>query len=241
MRVGSDTVDWPTSCSTYTYLKPMWPLMLRKSADRPVRMQYALAVCALIALSACASKYARVPARLDLVPYGRVAIVTFSTDQANRGLSSMATQRVAEALLANQNGIELLELGTADSALVGMADRGDGTALAQALGRDKDVPAVFIGQLKMSQVKPHGRLDASGVNLKAGVSAELTVRLLSTRTGGTVWRSSSVANGTVGRLAINPTRLPSVAMRDKDEAYNEVVSQLVADVTRDLKPTWVKQ
>jgi hypothetical protein len=69
----------------------------------------------------------------------------------------------------------------------------------------------------------------------------LTVRLLSTRTGGTVWRSSSVANGTVGRLAINSTRLPSLAMRDKDEAYNEVVSQLVADVTRDLRPTWVKQ
>jgi hypothetical protein len=122
-----------------------------------------------------------------------------------------------------------------------MAERDDGTALAQALGRNKDVPAVFVGQLKMSQVKPRGHLDGSGVNVKAGVSAELTVRLLSTSTGGTVWRSSSVANGTVGRVAISPTRLPSLAMRDKDEAYNEVVSQLVADVTRDLRPTWIKQ
>jgi hypothetical protein len=204
-------------------------------------MQYALALCAVFAVSACASKYARVPARLDLAPYGRIALVTFSADQPNTGLSAMATQRFAEALLASQSGVELLELGAADSALRNMAAVGDGTALAQALGRDKNVPAVFVGQLKMSQVKPRGHLDASGVNVKAGVSAELTVRLLSTTTGGTVWRSSSVANGTVGRMAINPTRLPSIAIRDKDEAYSEVVSQLVADITRDLRPTWVKQ
>jgi hypothetical protein len=214
--------------------------MLWNSADQPVRMQYALALCAAIALSACASKYSQIPARLDLAPYGRVAIVTFTTDQPNSGLSAMATQRFAEVLLASQSGIELLELGVADSSLRTLAERGDGTALAQALGRDKDVPAVFIGQIKMSGVKPRGHLDASGVNMNASVSAELTVRLLSTRTGGTVWRSSSVANGTVGRVDIS-RRLPSVAIRDKEEAYGEVVSQLVSDVTRDLRPTWVKQ
>jgi hypothetical protein len=214
--------------------------MLRNCAIRPVRMQYALALCAAIALSACASKYSQIPARLDLAPYGRVAIVTFTTDQPNSGLSAMATQRFAEVLLASQSGIELLELGVADSSLRTLAERGDGTALAQALGRDKDVPAVFIGQIKMSGVKPRGHLDASGVNMNASVSAELTVRLLSTRTGGTVWRSSSVANGTVGRVDIS-RRLPSVAIRDKEEAYGEVVSQLVSDVTRDLRPTWVKQ
>ncbi|HEV2085142.1 MAG TPA: hypothetical protein VGR09_08665 [Gemmatimonadales bacterium] len=203
-------------------------------------MQYALALCAALALSACASKYARVPARLDLAPYGRIAIVTFSADQANSGLSTMATQRFAEALLASQSGIELLELGAADSSLRRLAERGDGTALAQALGRDKDVPAVFMGQFTMSGVKPRARLDVSGMKVKASVSAELTVRLLSTRTGGTVWRSSSVANGTVGRVAITD-RLPSVAMRDKEEAYSELVSQLVADVTHDLRPTWIKQ
>jgi len=196
----------------------MWPLMLWNSADQPVRMQYALALCAALALSACASKYARVPARLDLAPYGRIALVTFSADQANSGLSTMATQRFAEALLASQSGIELLELGAADSSL----------------------RRVFMGQLTMSGVKPRGHLDASGMKVKASVSAELTVRLLSTRTGGTVWRSSSVANGTVGRVAITD-RLPSVAMRDKAEAYSELVSQLVADVTHDLRPTWIKQ
>ena len=208
--------------------------------NRPVRTQYALALCGSLVLSACSSKYAVVPARLDLAPYGRVAVVAFSTEQTNDAMSALATQRFAEALLQSQSGVELLELGTADSSLKRFLANGDGAALAQALGRDKDVPAVFVGHLKVSGVKPRGNLSTSGMNVRAAVSAELTVRLLSTKTGGTVWRSSAAAQGTVGRLALSGA-LPSVAMRDKEEAYGEVVSQLVTNVTRDLRPTWVKQ
>jgi hypothetical protein len=213
--------------------------MSRNGANQPIRMQYALALCGALALSACSSKYAAVPARLDLAPYGRVALVTFSAEQPNKTMSSLATQRFAEALLASQSGVELLELPATDSSLKGLASDVDGAALARALG-DKDIPAVFVGYLKVSGVKPRGHLGLSGMNVRAAVSAELTVRLLSTKTGGTVWRSSAAANGTVGTLAISD-RLPSIAMRDKEEAYGEVVSQLVTDVTRDLRPTWVKQ
>lgn len=214
--------------------------MFRNSAYRPVRTQYALALCGALALSACSAKYTAVPARLDLAPYGRIAVVTFSTDQSNGAMSALATQRFAEALLASQSGIELLELDVADSSLKGLPANTDGVAMAQALGRQRNVPAVFVGQLKVSGVKPRGHLGVSGMNVRAAVSAELTVRLLSTKTGGTVWRSSSAANGTVGRLAMSGS-LPSIAMRDKEEAYGEVVGQLVSDVTRDLRPTWVKQ
>ncbi len=97
-----------------------------------------------------------------------------------------------------------------------------------------------MGQLKVSGIRPSGKIGVSGVNVRAAVSAELTVRLLSTKTGGTVWRSSSAANGTVGKLGLSGS-LPTVAMRDKEEAYGEVVTQLISDVTRDLRPTWVKQ
>lgn len=214
--------------------------MLRNSANHHVRLQYALAVCGTLVLAACASKYSQVPARLELAPYGRVALVTFTADQSNTGMSSLATQRFAEALLASQTGFELLELGGADSSLKDLSPSTDAAELAQALGKRKNVPAVFVGFLKVSNMKPSGHIDGSGMNVRAGVSAELTVRLLSTSTGGTVWRSSAEANGTVGRINITD-RLPSFAIRDKEEAYGEVVSQLVAQVTRDLRPTWVKQ
>jgi hypothetical protein len=209
-------------------------------ATRPVRLQHALALCGSMVLAACSSKYSQIPARMDLSTYGRVALVAFSSDQAADGIGTLATQHFAEALLANQSGVELLELGSADSVLKALPTSDDAAALAQALGRHKGVPAVFIGALKLSKVKPRGHLDLSGINVRTGVSAELTVRLLSTSTGGTLWRSSSVANGTIGQLNISD-RLPSISVRDKEEAYGEVVRQLIFDVTRDFRPTWLKQ
>jgi hypothetical protein len=169
-----------------------------------------------------------------------VALVTFSADQPNDGMGSMATQRFAEALLSSQSGVELLELSPADSALRALPANADAAAIAQVLGKQKGVPAVFVGSLKVSNLKPKGHISTSGFNVRAGVSAELTVRLLSTSTGGTVWRSSSMASGTVGRLDLSD-RLPSIAVRDKEEAYGELLQQLIAEVTRDLRPTWVKQ
>lgn len=214
--------------------------MTRNSAGRPVRTQCVLALCAAVALAACSAKYSRVPPRLDLAPYGRVALVAFSTEGADSAVSALATRRFAEALLSSQSGVEVLELGPSDSALRTLAGLGDGSALAMALGRERDVPAVFVGHLRTSGVTPRGRISYSGVNLRASVSAELSVRLLSTRTGGTVWRSSAAADETVGRLAVSQ-RLPTVAVRSNEEAYGELVDELVTGVTRDLRPTWVKQ
>jgi hypothetical protein len=214
--------------------------MVMHSPNRLGRARYALAVCGTLALSACASKYAQVPPRLDLQPYGRVALVAFAADNESQAMSGLATQRFAEALLASQPGVELHELTSSDSVLKAFPAGTDPVVLAQALGRAKDIPAVFVGELKVSGVKPRARLGINDVNLRASVSAELRVRLLSTRVGGTLWRSSSTASGTVGRVAL-AGGLPSVAIRETDEAYGEVVRSLVADVTADLRPTWVKQ
>ena len=210
-------------------------------ANRSVRSRSVLAVCGMLMLSACASKYAQVPPRLDLAPYGRVALVTFSADNEHADLSALATQRFAEALLGAQPGVELLEIEPADSGLSRLAAGQDAIALARAVGEQKDVPAVFVGQLKVAGMKPRGRLGGTGsLHLQTSVSAELTVRLISARTGGTIWRSSSTASGTVSNVALAGRR-PSIAVRDPEEAYGDVVRNLVSGVTSDLRPTWVKQ
>ncbi|MGN6393470.1 MAG: hypothetical protein ACTHM9_14675, partial [Gemmatimonadales bacterium] len=118
---------------------------------------------------------------------------------------------------------------------------GDNAALAQALGRDRDVAAVFLGHLSMTDVKPRG-LVASAHDLRVGasVSGALTVSLVSARTGGTVWRSSAEASEPVGHVSLADAR-PSIAVRNPDDAYQQVVGSLVATVTRDLRPTWIRQ
>ena len=155
-------------------------------------------------------------------------------------MGELATRRFAEALLAGQSGVELLELHASDSVLRSLPPGTDPIVIAQALGRARDIPAVFVGELKVSPVKPRARLSVSDVNVRATVSAELGVRLLSTRAGGTLWRSSSAASGTVARMAL-AGGLPSLSVRDSEEAYGDIVSSLVDHVTADLRPTWVKQ
>lgn len=155
-------------------------------------------------------------------------------------MSALATRRFAEALLAGQPGVELLELPASDSVLQSLPAGTDPIVVAQALGKARDIPVVFVGELKVSPVKPRARLSVSDLNVRASVSAELGVRLLSTRAGGTLWRSSSAASGTVARMTL-AGGLPSLSVRDTEEAYGEIVGSLVDQVSADLRPTWVKQ
>ena len=104
--------------------------------------------------------------------------------------------------------------------------------LAQALGETRDLAAVFVGELKVSGVRSRARIGVGNVNVRSSVSAELSVRLLSTRAGGTLWRSRSAASGTVGHVAF-AGGLPSVAVRDTEEADGEMVGELVGGVTAD--------
>jgi hypothetical protein len=195
-----------------------------------------------VALSACSSQLARVPPHMVLGGYDRIALVAFSADRSKESLGQLATQRFAEEVLASQTGFELLELGRADSAVARLLAEGDAPAAAQELGRERHIPAVFFGQLAVSDAKPRGSVSMGGdVNVGATVSAELNVRLLSTSTGGTLWRSSGAASQTVGQIAMYAGRLPSISASDPNAAYANMVDQVVAQVTRDFRPTWVKQ
>jgi hypothetical protein len=209
---------------------------------RTVAVTSTLALCGSLALSACGAHYAQVPARLNLHPYGRVALVSFYTDQSNRDLSSMATQQFAEALLSSQPGIELLEVPTTGASSRDLTASADSAAIARALGTaGGKAPAVFVGKLTLSGVKTRaGLAGTSGVNVSADVRAELTVRLLTTDGAATVWRSSAAGSRNVGHMQLSG-RLPSIAGRDPNDAYGEMVRDLVADVTRDFRPTVVRQ
>ncbi|MGH7672496.1 MAG: hypothetical protein ACREMC_06320, partial [Gemmatimonadales bacterium] len=75
-------------------------------------------IAALLVLTsglACASKRVLVPPRMDLRPYGKLGLVTFSVENAKGTLHQFATERFAENVLAAQPGIEILELGNIDT------------------------------------------------------------------------------------------------------------------------------
>jgi len=200
-----------------------------------------LLVLFILAGIACGSHRVLLPPRLNLSPYGQIGLVTFTAENAKGSLHEFATQRFSEYVLAAQTGIEVLELGAADSVLRRTHAAELGPRAAQALGGEGGVPVVFFGHLKVSNVKPSGSL--AGLSLprvEATVSAELSVELLSTKSGGTLWRSSAVASEKVGGLALVGGE-PVFSAKDPNSAYGQLVNRLVYAVTYDMRSTWVKQ
>ena len=192
----------------------------RRKALAPV------AVCWALALQACAAHYLQVPPRVDLAPYGQVALVTFLGDNADSGMTGLATRRFSESVLNGQGRVALLELPAGDTLLNALAERG--------------VAAVFLGTLALADPHSTGHFSLSNVSVRQTVTAELSVRLVSTSSGATLWRSSARTDGTLGRASLSGLR-PSVSIRDKDEAYGELVDRLIATVAQDFHPTWVKE
>lgn len=175
----------------------------------------------------CASKRVLMPPRLDLRPHGTLGLVVFRAENAKGSLHELATRRFEEYVLAAQPGIEIRQFRTADS--------------AQALGGERGVPVAFFGLLRVSDVKPRGNLSSvlSG-RIEATITAELEVWLQSTRTGGTLWRSSARFTERVGGLSISGG-VPEFSARDPEEAYGSLVNRLVHSVTWDMRGTWVRQ
>ena len=196
----------------------MSPLQLRSAAAL---------VVATLGSAACASHRVLVPPELDLVPYGSVGLVKFSVEGARGGLSDLVTQRFEEYMLGAQKGFEVQEFATADSGV--------------ALGGERGVPVVVLGVLKVSNVKPSGGVFGFALaHVEATITAELSVQLRSTKTGGTLWRSSATRTEKVGELTF-AGGVPVFSARDPSEAYGHLVNRLVYAVTWDLRSTWVKQ
>ena len=182
-----------------------------------------------------------VPPRLDLKQYGQVGLVLFTIEKTKGDLDQVATMRFSEDLLAAQPGIEVLELGSGESERRRLGEKEMGAATAQALGAARRAPVVFIGHLKMSNVTPSGGLAGLSLpHLEATVSAELSVALYSSETGGTLWRASGVASRKIGGLAIVGGE-PYFNAKDPNKAYAGLVYDLVDYVTRDMRATWQTQ
>jgi hypothetical protein len=220
--------------------------MSEASRLSPLRLRPAAGLLvALLAAGACGGnpRPSRVllPPRLDLKQYGQVGLVLFTIEKAKGELDQVATRRFSEELLAAQPGIEVLELGSADSARRRLDEKEMGAATAQAMGAARRMPVVFIGHLKVSNVTPSGGLAGLSLpHLEATVSAELTVALYATESGGTLWRSSATASRKIGGLAIVGGE-PYFSARDPNKAYVGLVDDLVDYVTRDMRGTWVRQ
>ena len=196
-------------------------------------------VVSVLAVAGCGGTKIQVAPRLDLVPFQQLALVTFTIENAKGSLNQVATDRFAVEMLGAQSGFELLELGEQQHLLDATGATRFGPTEARMVGEEQGVPAVFFGHMIVSDVKPSASI--SGIpRVGVEVSVELTVRLLSTESGGTIWSASSRSTAVVGEVAFDGG-IPSFGARDPADAYGDLVDALVWEVTRDMRPTYVRQ
>jgi len=215
-------------------------------------MRIAGLVCTIVATAAVVgcgggSKYVTVtiPPVLDVTQYERAALTTFTVENAKGSLHELATRRFAEYVLRAQRDVEVLEVGSAAATLQQVGEARFGAAAAKAVGSTHDVPVVFAGHLKVSNVKPSGGIigglsSLTTPHFEATVSVELDVALYSSRTGGTLWRAGAAASEKVGSLIINRGE-PTFSAKDPNLAYGRLVDRLVSVVSQDLFPTYERR
>lgn len=208
---------------------------------RPVALTL---LAASLALSACGGARYRtftIPPQLSLSQYERVGLAMFTVENAKGSLHEFATQKFAEAVLAASRGVEVLELGSADSVRRRVGETTFGAATAQAIGTTRNVPAVFVGHLKVQNPKASGGFVGFDLpHLEATITLELTVGLYSAKTGGTVWRSSAIATEKVGQVSLSGG-VPSFSAKDPNAAYGRLVNRLINAVSYDLWPTYERR
>lgn len=212
----------------------------RPQDGRVRRLAIVVLALGLSAAAACSSKVL-MPPRVDLTAQHRVGLVTFTIEDAQGSLNELATERFMTHVLGGQPGIEVLELGDAETLLAEIGESQLGPRAAQRIGDAYGTNAVFFGHLIVSDVKPRGVL--AGLNfprVEANVTVEIRARLLSTESGGTIWSNSARATETVGEVGL-AGGVPYFSAEDPNDAYGRLVDHLVYAVTADFRPYWVRQ
>jgi hypothetical protein len=200
-----------------------------------------LALLPIVAALACGGKKVMVPPAIDLQQHEILGIIEFSSNSKGE-LGELTTTRFMEWARADQGLVRMIELGTEDEVLSNQSSRRLDPATYKAIGKDWEVATVFVGELEISDIRPTVSIttDLSALGAAADVDATLTVHMIETATGASIWNRSASVTKRVGHVSIFGGRDISFDAEDPERAYGELVDALVEAVTRDFRVSWAR-
>jgi len=182
-----------------------------------------------------------VPPRIELAPFQMIGVMEF--DSASKGkLAALATRRFVEEARRDQGMLRMVDLGSR-RALRSSGQKAWTPASYKAVGEEHGVQTIFLGELSVSDIKPSFNVEAvlrSG-QITAQVDATLTVQLVETATGASLWSASARAAKSVGHISVFRGREFIFDAEDPEAAYGVLVDALVERVTSDFRSTWVRR
>jgi hypothetical protein len=201
-------------------------------------MRIATSLLALALLAGCArTVLVPVPPRVDLRSLGTLGLVEFESN-AGPALEARATRDFQARIHGAQPGTRLVELGSRQAVLAAVGARQFDAEALRRIGAKYGVDAVFVGEVAYSdpktsvKIKDLSRLEGGA---RTVIRADMSARLLETRSGASVWSSGSWATRQVGRVSVSPERGVTGAVQS-DDPREDMLSALLLHLTDDFRP-----
>lgn len=183
-----------------------------------------------------------VPPRIDLKAYEILGIVEFASN-ADRSINLLATRRFQEQIQAAQPGTRFIELGSREALLAAVGGRQLDADAVKKIGEKHGVAAIFLGDIAYSEPKTDIKL-RDVTRLEGGarteIRADISSRLVESRTGASVWSSSAWARRQIGRVSVSAERGVR-AEASQSNPREEMIPALVYQLTHDFRPSSVRQ
>lgn len=186
----------------------------------------------------------QVPMEIDLTPYERIGLISFSINNVESNLDEMATKCFLESISRFQKGVKFIELGTLDEVLGEINKKVLNQEAAKAIGQNFSVSSFFHGEINVSDIKRSSReVDFDRIrqlrrlSFRATFSISMTAWLLSTETGETLWTDSVSKEKTLSYLSVPENDASYLDTEKQDETYKELTEHLAYELTRDFRLT----
>jgi hypothetical protein len=180
-----------------------------------------------------------VPPRVDLTAHQTVGIIRFESDSKGK-LAPFATRKFMEWARHEYSTLRIAELGTRQEVLDEL-DRGQlGPDAFREIGKRYEASTVATGQLEVSDVRPDITITPGFgfVDFSAEVDARLSVRLVETSSGATIWSRSATATRKVAGVSVFGRGGFLFDAEDPERAYGKLVNDLAKKVTEDFRKSW---
>jgi len=173
---------------------------------------------------------------VDLTEYGRVGFIDVSSS-AEGGIAKVASQELVEKIMQiDKEKITVVELGSEEELLRAVGRERMDPETIQMIGKKYNVGVMVSSHLNISEVRPH--IDISTITeslgVKAEVDASLTVKLLETEGGGTLWTDSVEDTQSVASVSIGSGGLFHFDASTPEKAYGDLVRNLVRKISSDF-------
>ena len=201
------------------------------------RRMYLLCCIGLLLLG-CGPKV-MVPPKVDLARFVGIGLISF-TSNSQGTLPIYVTQKFIETVTDAQPEAKIIELGSLDKVLEELEIDEFDTEAIRAVGAHYNVDALFTGDLEVSGIKPRLRIAniISTFGVEANVDATLTAKLYETGRSATIWTASVKDRKTVAHVTVFSGGGVLFDADDPDEAYGNMVKDLIKKVTVHLRPSF---